>query len=408
MPRARLPRGLRKVNRPLKDGTPRTFYEVRVNWEDKRHYLGRFESLEDATTTLTIARGQMAAGTFIPPALLKEQRRTAARAATEAGYSYREWTVDWMQRLRRAGRKESTIISYRSILDAHILDEFGDTPLRAITPELIESFLDRIAELPAARYKNAKTNGILPGVSRCLRASLNAAVEAKRLDVSPFRTPIIEGTRVRPGNARDDVATTKQVTQLEAHMPDYLKLTIPLAAWCQLRLGEVLGLTRASFTDLDKPDEAMVHVFQQINFKLSPPSPEPPKTDAGERSLSIPAEIVPQIVNHLEHYAAPGPGGYVFTRPNAPGKYVAESVFDRHWRSARDKVGMPPGFRFHDLRHTGLTAYAQLGATQAELMHRGGHADVKSVQRYQHATIVRDRSLTRALSKVIAALEEDR
>ena len=51
-------------------------------------------------------------------------------------------------------------------------------------------------------------------------------------------------------------------------------------------------------------------------------------------------------------------------------------------------------YKFHDLRHPGLTIFAQLGATPAELLHRGGHRDVDVALRYQHATRERDAALT--------------
>ena len=71
---------------------------------------------------------------------------------------------------------------------------------------------------------------------------------------------------------------------------------------------------------------------------------------------------------------------------------------------ARDDVqGLPHRFRFHDLRHTGLTIFAQEGATLAELMRRGGHADIHIVLRYQHATMSRDRELADRMSDRVAA-----
>ncbi len=48
------------------------------------------------------------------------------------------------------------------------------------------------------------------------------------------------------------------------------------------------------------------------------------------------------------------------------------------------------GYRFRDLRHTGLTRFAQEGAMLAELMRRGGHADIQFVLQYQKATMERD------------------
>lgn len=66
------------------------------------------------------------------------------------------------------------------------------------------------------------------------------------------------------------------------------------------------------------------------------------------------------------------------------------------WHRAREAVGLP-NFRFHDLRHTGLTLYAQQGATLAEIMERGGHSDVEVAMRYQHAAADRMRRLADSL-----------
>ena len=39
----------------------------------------------------------------------------------------------------------------------------------------------------------------------------------------------------------------------------------------------------------------------------------PPKTDAGRRTLSLPAPIIPELENHLATYGQPGIDGLVFT-----------------------------------------------------------------------------------------------
>ena len=80
---------------------------------------------------------------------------------------------------------------------------------------------------------------------------------------------------------------------------------------------------------------------------------------------------------------------------------------ERHLGGARGVVkGLPDGYRFHDLRHTGLTRIAQEGATLAELMRRGGHSDVTVVLRYQKATMARDIELAARMS--VTAGEEIR
>ena len=63
--------------------------------------------------------------------------------------------------------------------------------------------------------------------------------------------------------------------------------------------------------------------------------------------------------------------------------------------------GLPPGFRFHDLRHTANTITAAAGASTRELMHRMGHASPEAALRYQHATRDRDAALAAALGDLV-------
>jgi hypothetical protein len=56
-----------------------------------------------------------------------------------------------------------------------------------------------------------------------------------------------------------------------------------------------------------------------------------------------------------------------------------------------------PDLHLHDLRHSGLTWAAATGASTAELMRRGGHANPRAALRYQHATADRDKALADAL-----------
>ena len=59
-----------------------------------------------------------------------------------------------------------------------------------------------------------------------------------------------------------------------------------------------------------------------------------------------------------------------------------------------------PDLRFHDLRHTGFTWSASLGATTAELMHPGGHDSPVAALCYKHATQDRDAVLANALGSL--------
>lgn len=117
-----------------------------------------------------------------------------------------------------------------------------------------------------------------------------------------------------------------------------------------------------------------------------------PKSEAGKRALSVPRIMLEPLRKHLEDYVAPeakAPVVPASTRGSVP---LSHTRWGYIWGEAREAVeSVAHGFRFHDLRHTGLTIFAQEGATLAELMRRGGHSDMRVVLRYQHSTMTRDR-----------------
>lgn len=181
-------------------------------------------------------------------------------------------------------------------------------------------------------------------------------------------------------DAGKEVASPEQVEALYEAMPDQWAIAVLLAAWCQLRRGECLGLQRRD-VEWHADGSATLHVRRQLNAHNGDLTD--PKSDAGKRSLSVPRFMVDRLREHLRDHVEP------------EAKDVVDSVH--------------PKFRFHDLQPTGLTIFAQEGATLAELMRRGGHSNIRIVLRYQHATMTRDRELANRMSdRVDAALDFER
>lgn len=65
-------------------------------------------------------------------------------------------------------------------------------------------------------------------------------------------------------------------------------------------------------------------------------------------------------------------------------------------------AGLPDGFHFHDLRHTGNNLAASTGASTRDLMHRMGHASMRAALIYRHATSERDREIAAGMDARIA------
>lgn len=371
-------------------------YRVRLYVDGYQHALGVFDTLTDARAALEIARGEKARGTFVPPAERRQARKAAAEVAERESLTLEQWAAAWLEEMEHnPQRSKATVVSYRSVLKNHVLPTLGAMRLVDITPEHVADLLAELRAKPSVRHPGRALNGIAPNAALVLRSCLNAAVKRRAGGLTSFTFPAApKHVRVRPEDTEGDVATPAEVAAMAAAMPEHLRIAVPLAAWCALRLGEVLGLERRDLEHLDDPKRATLHVRRQVNVKAG--AITPPKADS-KRSIAIPAFLLPELREHLEAFVTADPECPVLTNPTRKGTRVSQTRLDVAWRAAREAAGRK-SFRFHDLRHTGLTAYAQQGATLAELLHRGGHSDVSVALRYQHATAERDRALTERLS----------
>lgn len=367
-------------------------YRVRIYWRGKQHSVGNYWTLGDAKAAMAIARSEMARGIFIPPSELRKERASQDVLELIEATTVAQWGQDWLERLEGAGRTPATIRSYRSTLHAHIVPAIGSMRLIDVTGDDIDVMLDKLKGSP----------GAWTNVARVTRSLFLAAVSAGAggITVSPFSAHI-ESTRKRRdrGLDRSDLATPAEVQAMADAMPAGLRIAVMLGAWCAMRQGEVLGLQRRDFRHLDDADNATVVIERQWNAKATPPAYTPPKAGSA-RELSIPSALVPMIRDHLERHTPGEDNAPVLPRRGNPRLPVSQSTFDSTWRRAREHVR--PGFRFHSLRHTGLTEYARTGATLAELKERGGHSSAEVAMRYQHASRERDRANVARMNVVVS------
>lgn len=69
------------------------------------------------------------------------------------------------------------------------------------------------------------------------------------------------------------------------------------------------------------------------------------------------------------------------------------STAGRKWRKVRVVVGMPDGFRFYDLRHTGHTLATRSGATLKDTMVQAGQSSERAAMIYQHYDLERQQEV---------------
>lgn len=366
-------------------------YRVRFSVDGRQVQVGEYDLLSHAKAALDKARGELVTNSFESPVVRRERLHEEEERAHAESMTFAEWFDIWIARLEASGRSPGTIRSYKSHKKSHIPPEWLERRLVDFKPVDFDALLNDLARIPPTGRTKSKRNGIVDHVGRTLRACFSAAVEvgAGGLTVSPFHYKLVDPKSARKrGVSDEEVASTEEIHALAEAMDEEYSLSVYLAAYCSLRIGEVLGLNVGDFENLDKPDEALLHVERQANSKAGGELTAP-KWDS-RRVIAVPPALCPLIREHIAAYCGDTPGSPLFVNPKS-GLRVTHKVLDNRWRLARDAV--KPGFSFHNLRHTGLTMYAQQGATLAELMARGGHSDVEVALRYQHATQSRDRQL---------------
>lgn len=220
-----------------------------------------------------------------------------------------------------------------------------------------------------------------------LRTICLAALDDGLIDTNPVR---IKGAG-KPSKRRSiEPLTPAQVRAIADAMPERWRLGVLLGAWCALRSGEIRELRRR---DIDltrgvvKVTRGVVHAGQRTQHVGEP------KTEAGVRTVRIPASMIPTVRAHLHDYAQIGQDGLLFWRGD--GGHVTDTEWRAEWLRACVSASVE-GVRFHDLRHVGLTYTALAGATIRELQAVAGHTTPTMALRYQEvaedhmAKVVRD------------------
>jgi integrase len=233
---------------------------------------------------------------------------------------------------------------------------------------------------------------------RLLHAIFTTAVEEDRMvGRNPCR---IEGAGKEESGERETIPLPF-VFAIAKAVPVRYRAVVLLATFADLRWGELAGLRRENI-DLEACEIRVVETVAELD--KGGLRPETPKSRAGRRTVSFPAELVPELRWHLERFAEDGPRGVVFIGPK--GGRLRRSNFRKIWNKARMSVGLP-GLHFHDLRHTGGTLSAATGASLKELMARLGHSSVRAAMIYQHATRDRDRAIAEALGALVRAVRQE-
>lgn len=293
-----------------------------------------------------------------------------------------EYAIRWLA-MRVLAPK--TVELYESELRCHILPTFGDVGLDALATEQIRVwYADRVRATSAISAAKCY---------RLLSAMLTTAVEDGLILRNPCK---LKGAGRERSRERPLLTAAEVLDVADGIDPRYRALVL-LAAYGSLRRGELLGLRRRDI-DLERAVvtvEGQAQLIRGVGRVITNP-----KSEAGRRSVALPAVVAEAVRRHMSEFTAANDDAWVFTAER--GGPAREGHVRAEWNLAAAAAGVPDA-HLHDLRHFGATLAAQLGATTRELQDRLGHSTTRAAMLYQHRAHSRDQELADRMDASLTA-----
>jgi integrase len=286
--------------------------------------------------------------------------------------------------------KVSTRERYRSPWNLHIDPRIGGSQIGDVSPAVVREWYAELGEhlrtSLAERGRGSKTvdqagSATLAHAYRLLKAVMNTALEDEVIPGNPCR---IKGASTYRHSERPTLGID-EIEELAQKVPDRYKATVYLLAWAGIRLGEAAELRRKD-VDLKHSQFRIQRAVHPIHGEYLV---QTPKSNAGVRTIVLPAFVSDALREHRRDYSPLGPDGLVF--PTRAGKCAYNGIQLAITRTLR-AMGYE-SVPVHDLRHSGQLLAATNGATLTDLQRRMGHSTVNAAMAYAHASRDNGRSI---------------
>ena len=298
----------------------------------------RFDRRVDAQRWLDSERADLARGTWVEP---------VARKVTLEDYA-REWLV----RMAPTWRTSTTAL-VRNSLERHVLPVLGQGPVVSLRRSDVEALCASLPLAPSTVWT----------IHQHLGQLLASAVEDGLIARNPAtraRLPKREPSKAQP-------VPLEVVERIQAGLPEWMAVAVPLGLGAGLRQGEASGLT---VDRLDFLRRTMRIDRQLVSRHVPAPILGPPKTQSSNRTIPLAGFLLDALADHLRRFPA-GPGDLVLRSP--AGLPLDSDRFGHQWRRACRQAGAP-GLGYHALRHTFASTLLSRGVSVKAVADWLGHA----------------------------------
>lgn len=224
-----------------------------------------------------------------------------------------------------------------------------------------------------------------------------ACDEATRREMIPFNPVEIREAGKKVAPKEKYLPSDEELNAIYAHVPEQYRVLTSLMLFHGLRIGEAIALEQRHVHVEEQPGESVPRVVVQVEQNAQRVRDDdgkiymmvqPPKTEAGYRSVPIMPQHVPDFLRHLKEFA-PTTTTTVETldRPRAVNLLTAtrtgQIVMDTSYRSVLERAEIKAGVTTEIDPHCGrnwlITRLAEQGAHLKEIGQLLGQDDVQTI-----------------------------
>lgn len=288
------------------DELPSGRFRARYRGPDGRRHAKTFSTRADAWAWLATQQTDL---------LRKIWRAPSASRRTVGDYA-----EDY---LGRHDLRASTRVLYAGLWRHHLAKPWTDVPVDEVTPAAVRSW----------HAKASRTTGptAVAQSYRLLRAILNVAVADEAIASNPCR---LRGAGTPKPSRPSRALTAAEALQLAEQLgrdrrTERYRALLLVLAFGGLRFGEATALRRS-----DVLSGGRLRIERSVRRVEGRWVVGEPKTDAGHRTVTLPAGVAAALENHLEKHVAAPPHALLFS--TSSGGYLARSNWNATFRRAAD------------------------------------------------------------------------
>ena len=250
--------------------------------------------------------------------------------------------------------RPSTQVRVEGVLQNHLIPHLGRRPLKSVGRSEVQTLVRALSETLAP--------GTVNGIYTILVSVYRAAVRDRLLPAVPW-----EGVKLpRQMLRRVEPLTAEHVAMLADGIGDRYRPLVIVGAGAGLRVGEALGLTGSRVDFLRRS----LSVTQQAVTVKRITSLSAPKTRAFIRTVPVGEAVLADLAAWFERNPRSRGELLVADESGAP---IPQNRFSQTWARTVEKIGLPAGTRYHDLRHTFASALISAGCSVKAVQVALGH-----------------------------------